>query len=158
MAQNCRCCVDDDAGAPHADWALYDAACAITDADLGTAVAAWLAGDAATYGHIRHWDVSAVTSLYATFYQASSFNADLSRWDVSSVANVQYAFYEAAAFNGDLGAWDVSAVTSLYATFYRASAFNADLRAWDVSATTTLYFREVCMRPALYKEASSAKR
>ena len=39
----------------------------------------------ATYGHIRDWNVSAVTDMSSAFKDRFIFNEDISGWDVSSV-------------------------------------------------------------------------
>ena len=72
------------------------------------------------------------------FFEASSFNGDLSSWDVSSVRNMRQMFDEASSFNGDLSAWDVSSVTDMAYMFRGASSFNGDLSSWDVSSVENM--------------------
>jgi surface protein len=67
------------------------------------------------------------------FYNARSFNGDISSWDVSAVTDMGGMFWEARAFNGDIGSWDVSSVTDMNRMFYYARAFNGDLSGWCVS-------------------------
>merc|ERR1711970_576152 len=52
------------------------------------------------------------------FFQASSFNGDLSKWDVSKVTDMSGMFYQASSFNGDLSKWDVSRVGSKLGMFH----------------------------------------
>jgi len=40
-------------------------------------------------------------------------------------------FYDASSFNGDLSSWNVTSMTDLYATFNGASSFNRDLSSWN---------------------------
>jgi surface protein len=120
-------------------------------------------------------NVSQVQNMSVVFYNASSFNADLSQWDVSSATNMSYMFYGASAFNGNISTWNVSNVTqmtymfagatsfnqninnwntaSLQNTsymFYRASAFNQPLNNWNVSGVTSM--------TAMFREATSFNR
>jgi len=48
---------------------------------------------------ISKWDVSKVTSLFATFKGASLFNSDVSNWATSKVTSLEQTFVRAAAFN-----------------------------------------------------------
>jgi surface protein len=84
------------------------------------------------------WDVSQVTDMDQMFYQASAFNADISRWDTSSVTNMGSLFTGATAFNADISRWDTSSVTSMQGMFKDASAFNADISGWDTSSVTSM--------------------
>ncbi len=68
---------------------------AIANANIGTAVTAWLTDPttaATTYGPIADWNTAAVTSMYQLFYPSSTarptFNADISKWNVASVSNL----------------------------------------------------------------------
>ena len=46
------------------------------------------------------------------FYNAFSFNQDLSSWDVSNVSLMSGMFYNARSFNQDLSSWNVTNVTN----------------------------------------------
>ena len=68
---------------------------AITDANLNTAVIAWVTNPTTattTYGPITDWDTAAVTSMATLLYPSSTarptFNADISKWNVASVSNM----------------------------------------------------------------------
>ena len=74
---------------------------AITDANLNTAVIAWVSNPTeatTTYGPIADWNTAAVTSmanlLYPTVAPATTgtarptFNGDISKWNVASVSNM----------------------------------------------------------------------
>jgi hypothetical protein len=43
----------------------------------------------ATYGDIKFWDTSAVTTMFGAFSNRYYFNDDISRWDTSNVINMQ---------------------------------------------------------------------
>ncbi len=55
------------------------------------------------------------------FYNATSFNQDLSNWDVSSVINMDNMFYNATNFNGNISSWNISKVESMENMFYGAT-------------------------------------
>ena len=68
---------------------------AITNANIGTAVTAWLTDPTAAataYGPIADWDTAAVTTMANLLYPASTaqptFNGDISKWNVASVSNM----------------------------------------------------------------------
>ena len=43
----------------------------------------------------------------------SDFNADISKWNTFIVTTLYYTFYEATSFNGDMSNWDTSKVTTM---------------------------------------------
>jgi hypothetical protein len=61
---------------------------AITDANIGAAVTAWIGGDATTYGNIGGWNTAAVTSMASVFASKPTFNGDISAWNTASVSNL----------------------------------------------------------------------
>ena len=89
-------------------------------------------------GNLSGWDVSRVTDMAGAFWGASSFDGDLSGWEVSRVTDMTGAFWGASSFDGDLSGWDVSSVTDMTSMFSRASSFDGDLSGWDVSSVTDM--------------------
>ena len=89
-------------------------------------------------GNLSGWDVSSVTGMSGMFERASSFNGSLSGWDVSSVTGMGDMFRNAASFNQPLNDWNVSSVTYMNYMFYNADSFNGDLSGWDVSSVTSM--------------------
>tara|TARA_B110000285_G_C15032769_1_gene567631 strand:- start:535 stop:909 length:375 start_codon:yes stop_codon:yes gene_type:complete len=63
-------------------------------------------------GHIRKWDVSAVTNMSYLFCN-STFNEDISNWDVSAVTNMEGIFQNATMFNQNLNNWNLSNVQNV---------------------------------------------
>lgn len=58
------------------------------------------------------------------FYEATSFNQDISGWDSSKVTTMSDTFYGATSFNGDISGWDASKVTTMSSMFFGATSFN----------------------------------
>jgi hypothetical protein len=107
----------------------------MTDINIRTAVAAWLADATAaeaTYGHISTWETGGVTDMSELFDDASSFNEDIGAWDTSGVTRMNHMFYDASSFNQNLGGWAVHSVRSMFVMFRGASSFNQDLGGWEV--------------------------
>ena len=81
---------------------------------------------------------SNLTSLGKMFYNATSFNQDISMWDVSNVTDMQYMFEGTTSFNQDISNWNVSNVLYMQYMFHYASAFNQDLSQWCVPLISSL--------------------
>ena len=95
--------------------------------------------DASSFdGDLSGWNVSHVRDMSGVFWGASSFDGDLSGWDVSSVTNMKRMLSDASSFNGDISEWNVSNVRDMAAMFFGASVFNADISGWDVSNVTDM--------------------
>jgi len=84
-------------------------------------------------GEFNDIDTSRVTDMGMIFYNAQSFNGDISFWDVSNVTDMTWMFREAFNFNQDISSWDTSKVIDMYCMFYLAKSFNQDISQWDVS-------------------------
>ena len=108
----------------------------ITDANFQDAINLWFSDETnatATYGHIRDWNVSAVTDMSSAFKDRASFNEDIGKWDVSSVINMGSMFRNAHTFNQPIGEWDVSSVNNMGSMFRTAGQFNQPIGNWDTS-------------------------
>ena len=80
----------------------------LTNSNFQTAVDLWFSNQASaisTYGHIKDWDVSGVTSMANAFKDRTDFNENITGWDVSSVTNMQSMFLNASSFNQPIGDW-----------------------------------------------------
>ncbi|MBU2939203.1 DUF285 domain-containing protein [Lacinutrix sp. C3R15] len=89
-------------------------------------------------GDLSGWNVSQVTSMHSTFRNCFAFNGNINDWDVSSVTTMYRMFFNAQAFNQDLNNWDVSSVENIGQMFRRADVFNGDISSWDVSSVTSM--------------------
>ncbi len=121
------------------DWSPH--APLLSDANFQTAVNLWFSDQTSaitTYGHIRDWNVSAVTNMSEAFYNREDFNENISGWDVSSVTNMYKMFKYARSFNQPIGNWDVSKVTTMRFTFSNAEAFNQPIGNWDISSVVDM--------------------
>ncbi|AUP78546.1 DUF5018 domain-containing protein [Flavivirga eckloniae] len=58
-------------------------------------------------------NLSKVTDMASMFFEATSFNQDISSWDVSNVTDMSFMFSGAINFNQDLSNWNVSKVTDM---------------------------------------------
>ncbi len=122
-------------------WSNFVVSEQLTDANFQTAVNLWFDNQAeanATYGHIRDWNVSAVTSMRQAFMGRSNFNEDISGWNVSSVNFFGQMFMEASSFDQNIGDWNVSQGKSFGLMFMDASAFNQDIGDWNVSSAINM--------------------
>jgi hypothetical protein len=93
---------------------------AITDANIKTAAASWIATPTTattTYGNIADWNTAAVTFMNEVFYNRPTFNDDVGKWNVASVTSMQSMFTCAIAFNKMVGAWNTASVTNMQAMF-----------------------------------------
>ncbi|MFZ6010985.1 MAG: BspA family leucine-rich repeat surface protein, partial [Bacteroidota bacterium] len=85
-------------------------------------------------------DLSNVTDMSYMFANTSKMNGDLSgfqfvTWDVSSVTNMSHTFYQAIAFNQPLIFWDISQVTDmtdmLSGSSLSTQAYDETLSGWS---------------------------
>ena len=89
-------------------------------------------------GDLSSWNVSGVTDMSGMFRDTTSFNGNLSAWDVSRVTDMDNVFHGATSFNGDLSSWNVSGVTDMDSMFFETRSFNGNLSAWNVSGVTDM--------------------
>ena len=93
---------------------------------------------------LNNWDVSNVTSIGGMFkgYDFDmAFNQPLDNWDVSNVTNMAKVFYNATSFNQDISGWCVEQITSEPDDFATNSPLQASFFP-DWGATCTLSIAE----------------
>ena len=66
--------------------------------------------------------IKLIGDMESMFYDATSFNSDISQWDTSKVTNMDRMFSYATLFNSDISQWDTSNVTNMRYMFYNATA------------------------------------
>lgn len=99
----------------------------------------WMFWNATSFnGDLSKWDVSTINKMRDLFRSAQSFNSDLSNWDVSKVNQTLGMFKGASIFNSDLSNWNLSNVTTMQDMFDGATSFNSDLSNWNVSKVTSM--------------------
>ncbi len=89
---------------------------------------------------ISSWNTSSVTNMERLFVGASAFNQPIENWNTSAVTNMSFMFYGASAFNQPIGNWDTSKVTNMSTMFYDATEFNQPIGNWDTSRVTDMSF------------------
>lgn len=80
--------------------------------------------------NIDKWSVGKVTDMSQMFFNASSFNGDLSKWNTSKVTRMDKMFQNATSFNQDISRWDVRQVYDMRSMFNGATSFNQNLERW----------------------------
>jgi surface protein len=85
---------------------------------------------------ISDWNTSHITSMGGMFFGASTFNQNIENWDTSNVRNMSTMFYRAVSFNQDIGNWNTSNIRSMTGMFSYAQLFNQDISSWDTSNVT----------------------
>jgi len=94
---------------------------------------------ASSFNHpLDSWDMSSSNNITEMFSGASSFNQPLNSWSssISNHTSLNSLFFNATSFNGDITGWNTSNITSMASTFNNADAFNQDISSWDVSNVT----------------------
>jgi uncharacterized protein YjbI with pentapeptide repeats len=90
-------------------------------------------------GDLSQWNVQNAQRMDSMFSRAASFRGgDLTGWNTSSVVIMTGMFSEAPMFNGSISTWDVSKVYQFVSLFQSCRAFNGDLSAWDTRSAEEL--------------------
>ena len=82
-----------------------------------------------------------LVALRAMFYQATSFNGDVSTWNMSNVIyiginqNFSGMFENASSFAGDISNWDLSSVLRADKFAFNATNFSSDISGWIIPAS-----------------------
>lgn len=85
------------------------------------------------------WNVQPVTSMFKTFYGASSFNGNLTGWDTSNLQGLASTFRDATLFSGiGLSTWNTASVKNMDSTFRDSSSLTEDIGSWNVESVTSI--------------------
>ena len=92
--------------------------------------------------------------MSSMFWEATSFNGDISKWDVSGVANMDFMFLDAASFNQKLcGAAWVNSKAAKALTFAGTSGSISQTVCTSAPTPTTLATRQhISRRPLTERE------
>jgi surface protein len=72
--------------------------------------------------------------LDGQFWDAKTFNGDLSSWSVGNVRDMSFMLAAPSYVGGDLSRWDTGRVEKMWGMFKKATSFKSDgLWTWDVS-------------------------
>jgi surface protein len=82
---------------------------------------------------LSKWDVSRATDMSKMFAGTKSFNGDISNWRTSRVRDMSLMFAYSTLFDGDISRFDMSSVTTTSGMFRYASSFKGDLSRWRMS-------------------------
>ena len=88
----------------------------LNNSNFKTAVELWFTDEAnakLTYGHIKDWNVTAVTSMQRALFK------DISAWNVGTVKNMYGMFSGATSFNQPIEDWNVSSVKDMSYMFFK---------------------------------------
>ena len=95
--------------------------------------------EATTFNNdLSSWNVGRVTTMRNMFHTAIFFDQPLSNWDTSNVVNMKSMFHEASFFNSDISQWDVSRVRDMSFMFFYAFSFDRDIGSWNTSSVRTV--------------------
>jgi surface protein len=75
------------------------------------------------------WDTSNITDMRRMFFDADSFNKDISSWDTGNVIDMFGMFQNATNFDQNIGNWNTGNVTSTQKMFEGAHGFNQNIGA-----------------------------
>jgi surface protein len=79
-----------------------------------------------------YWNTKSATNMSYLFYNANSFNQDISGWNTSNVTNMSNMFNSADVFNRPIDKWNVQNVNDMSYMFAN-SQFNQDISGWNTN-------------------------
>lgn len=84
-------------------------------------------------GDLNKWDVSNIENFSSAFHD-SQFNGDISRWNTARVTDMRSMFFQAASFDQNLSQWDIAQLKLAYDMFDESGLspknFTATLDGW----------------------------
>ena len=100
----------------HPHWPYDWSKIPLNNGNFQSAVNLWFDDEAnaiATYGHIKDWNVTGVTTMVQAFKDRTTFNEDISGWDVSNVKSMQGMLSGARKFDQQIRDWNTTKVTGI---------------------------------------------
>ena len=98
---------------------------------------------------LANWNISSVTTLDHTFFNAIAFVGPIQSWNTSNVTDMKGTFSQAHLFNSNISSWNVSNVTDMTSMFECVhnqsnqppndqGTFNQDISSWDVTSVLSM--------------------
>ncbi len=96
------------------------------------------------------WDTKNVTRMDIMLEKAYRFNQPIGNWNTSKVKYIERMFWDARSFNQDIStkevtvggntytAWNVGNAISMKWMFFNARKFNQSLASWDITSVTNM--------------------
>jgi hypothetical protein len=93
-------------------------------------------------GDLSQWDTSKFETIRCLFVRVRDFVGDsIAKWNTTSIRDFNAAFYEATSFDADLSQWDTSSLTSMFQTFLGATSFTgSSIASWNTSSLQGLSY------------------
>lgn len=83
----------------------------------------------------KDWETKTLQDMSSMFFEADSFDQNISQWSTSNVTDFSGTFYRAVAFDQNLGNWSVGKTTSMSNMFFQSgmstSNYDSTLIGWS---------------------------
>ena len=79
-----------------------------------------------------NWNMTAITDMDRMFFEAVSFNKNISSWNVGQVTDMENMFKDASSFNQNISTWNVANVIYMGNMFENAVSFDQNISNWDI--------------------------
>ena len=88
---------------------------------------------ASSFNQDLSWNTSNVTNMEGMFYNAYSFNGNITNWDLYNVENMNTMLFGAKEFDQDISGWVLNKIRNLKYTFCFTKCDNIPIDKWDLT-------------------------